>query len=148
MYSLEEIIAMSNKSHEDYLRKQTSPHSPTGKSKIDTFIEALSPEDLQVTMDKVLIRQFQEADKKARENPPKRPGFVPTYDEIRNWYGYGKTKAEGKVFIAVEAQEKLYRYLMETCPHCLGDFRDSDRVCTMYARHACGECMEEIGMVF
>ena len=136
MYSLEEIIAMNNKSQQDYQLKK--------KSKIDTFIAALSPEELQVTMDKVLMRQFEEADKKAHEALP---AFIPTYDEIRNWYGYGKTKGEGKVFIAVEAQQKLYRYLMETCPHALGDFRDSDRACTQYARHACGLCMEEIARI-
>ena len=136
MYSLEEIIAMNNKSQQDYQLKK--------KSKIDTFIAALSPEELQVTMDKVLMRQFEEADKKAHEALP---AFIPTYDEIRNWYGYGKTKGEGKVFIAVEAQQKLYRYLMETCPHGVGDFSWRDKVSTQCFRHACGQCMEEIARI-
>ena len=143
MWGLDTIIAMNNKSQQDYQLKR--------KSKIDTFIAALSPEELNVVLDKVIARQYhnileEEAVKKTAKTTAT-PGFVPTYDEIRNWYGYGKTKGEGKVFIAVEAQQKLYRYLMETCPHALGDFRDSDRACTQYARHACGQCMEEIARI-
>jgi len=136
MYSLEEIIAMNNKSQQDYQLKK--------KSKIDAFIAALSPGELQVTMDKVLIRQFEEADKKAHEELPT---FIPTYDEICNWHGYGKTKGQGKAIIALEAQAKLHSYLMETCPHCLGDFNDKGRPVTLYPRHACGTCMDEIGRV-
>lgn len=44
-------------------------------------------------------------------------GWMPTYDEVRNWFGKGPTKGQGKMMIAIEAQTKLLEYLIEHINH-------------------------------
>lgn len=39
--------------------------------------------------------------------------WMPFYEEVSNWFGYGKTKSEGKLMIALEAQKKLLCFLSD-----------------------------------
>lgn len=39
--------------------------------------------------------------------------WMPVYEEVANWFGYGKTKSEGKLMIALEAQKKLLCFLSD-----------------------------------
>ena len=44
---------------------------------------------------------------------PKKSDWIPVYEEVANWFGYGKTKSEGKLIIALEAQKKLLCFLSD-----------------------------------